>query len=76
MYHIDQWKNKGLLPKNINLEKSSSLLKSILKVYEIYQNKTKDLNAFDFGDLILFSVKLLKSTKISQSYITKILNTF
>ena len=53
MYHIDQWKNKGLLPKNINLEKSSSLLKSILKVYEIYQNKTKDLNAVDFGDLIL-----------------------
>ena len=64
---------QGLLPKNINLEKSSSLLKSILKVYEIYQNKTKDLNTFDFGDLILFSVKLLKSTKryrraISQKF--------
>ena len=64
MYHIDQWKNKGLLPKNVKLEKSSSILKSILKVYEIYQDKTKDLNAFDFGDLILFCVKLLRSTKI------------
>ena len=60
MYHIDQWKNKGLLPKNINLDKSGSILKSILKVYEIYQNKTKDLNAFDFGDLILFCVKLFE----------------
>ena len=36
------------------------IIKSILKVYEIYQNKTKDLNAFDFGDLILFCVKLFE----------------
>ena len=35
-------------------------MKSIQKVYKIYQNKTKDLNAFDFGDLILFSVKLFE----------------
>ena len=40
MYHIDQWKNKGLLPKDVKLEKAGSI-KSILKVYEIYQNKTK-----------------------------------
>ena len=60
LYHIDQWKNKGLLPKDVKLEKSGSIIKSILKVYEIYQNKTKDLNAFDFGDLILFCVKLFE----------------
>ncbi len=60
MYHIDQWKNKGLLPKDIKLEKSGSIMKSILKVYEIYQKKIKDLNAFDFGDLILFCVKLFE----------------
>ena len=60
MYHIDQWKNKGLLPKDIKLEKSGAIIKSILKVYNIYQNKTKDLNAFDFGDLILFCVKLFE----------------
>ncbi len=60
MYHIDQWKNKGLLPKDVKLEKSRSITKSILKVYEIYQKKTKDLNAFDFGDLILFCVKLFE----------------
>ena len=60
MYHIDQWKNKGLLPKDVKLEKSGSIIKSILKVYNIYQNKTKDLNAFDFGDLILFCVKLFE----------------
>jgi len=60
MYHIDQWKNKGFLPKDVKIEKSGSIIKSILKVYEIYQNKTKDLNAFDFGDLILFCVKLFE----------------
>ena len=63
MYHIDQWKNKGLLPKDVKLEKSSSIIKSILKVYEIYQKKTRDLNAFDFGDLILFCVKLFEEHK-------------
>ena len=64
IYHIDQWKNKGFLPKDVKLEKAGSIIKSILKVYEIYQNKIKDLNAFDFGDLILFCVKLLKNIKI------------
>tara|TARA_Y100001935_G_scaffold98599_1_gene81963 strand:- start:1595 stop:3640 length:2046 start_codon:yes stop_codon:yes gene_type:complete len=63
MYHIDQWKNKGLLPKDVILEKSGLMVKSILKVYEIYQDKTKDLNAFDFGDLILFCVKLFEEHK-------------
>ena len=63
LYHIDQWKNKGLMPKDVKLERTSSILKSILKVYEIYQNKTKDLNAFDFGDLILFCVKLFEDHK-------------
>ena len=63
MYHIDQWKNKGFLPEDVRIEKSSTIIKSILKVYKIYQTKTKDLNAFDFGDLILFSVKLFEEHK-------------
>ena len=60
MYHIDQWKNKGLLPSDVNLKESGSIIKSIHKVYETYQKKVKDLNAFDFGDLILFCVKLFE----------------
>ena len=63
LYHIDQWKNKGLLPKDVKLNKPGSIIKSILKVYKIYQSKTKDLNAFDFGDLILFCVKLFEENK-------------
>jgi DNA helicase-2/ATP-dependent DNA helicase PcrA len=60
MHHIDQWKNKGMLPKNVKIEKNNFSIKAILKVYEIYQGKTKDLNAYDFGDLILFCVKLFE----------------
>ena len=29
LYHIDQWKNKGLLPKDVKPEKSGSIIKSI-----------------------------------------------
>ena len=69
MYHIDQWKNKGLLPKDVKENKLGTVIKSILKVYQIYQSKTKDLNAFDFGDLILFSVKLFEDHRdIRQIY--------
>jgi len=63
MYHIDKWKNKGLLPDDVKTTKSSSIEKSILKVYRIYQGKTIDLNACDFGDLILYSVKLFEEHK-------------
>jgi len=60
MYHIDRWKNKGLLPKDVKVDNKSSIEKTILSVYEIYQNKIKDLNACDFGDLILYCVKLFE----------------
>ena len=63
MYHIDQWKNKGLLPEDVKLDKSGAIIKSILMVYKIFKKKTKDLNAFDFGDLILFCVKLFEQHK-------------
>ena len=40
IYHIDQWKNKGLLPSDVKIEKKL-IISSILKVYKIYQEKTK-----------------------------------
>ena len=58
---IDRWKNRGLLPDDVKLDKSKSLENTIKKIYHVYQNKIKDLNAFDFGDLILFCVKLFEN---------------
>jgi DNA helicase-2/ATP-dependent DNA helicase PcrA len=58
---IDKWKNKGLLPEDIKEEQFTGLEKSIFKVYKIYQSKIRDLNACDFGDLILYCVKLFEN---------------
>ena len=58
---IDRWKNKGLLPEDIKEDKFTGLEKSIFKIYRIYQSKIRDLNACDFGDLILYCVKLFEN---------------
>ncbi len=57
---IDRWKNKGFLPDEVKLTKKDIFENQILKVYKIYQNKIIDLNACDFGDLILYCVKLFE----------------
>jgi DNA helicase-2/ATP-dependent DNA helicase PcrA len=67
---IDRWKNKGLLPEDIKEEKLTGLEKSVFKVYKIYQSKIRDLNVCDFGDLILYCVKLFEN----NSDIKKIYN--
>ncbi len=66
---IDRWKNKGFLPDEVILKKKNIFENQILKVYKIYQNKIKDLNACDFGDLILYCVKLFeKNLDIKNIY--------
>jgi len=66
---IDKWKNKGLLPEDVKEEKFTGLERSIFKVYKIYQSKIRDLNACDFGDLILYCVKLFENNSdIRQIY--------
>ena len=66
---IDNWKNKGLMYNEIKVKQSNSLESQILKVYSIYQKKTQDLNAMDFGDLILFTVKLFQNNSdIAEIY--------
>ena len=66
---IDQWKNKGLLPDEVKLSKKHIFENQILKVYKIYQAKIRDLNSCDFGDLILYCVKLFeKNSDIRKIY--------
>ncbi len=60
---IDNWKNKGLLPKNVSTKKEGKLEKAILNVYKIYQEKILALNACDFGDLILHCVSIFENKK-------------
>ena len=57
---IDKWKNKGLLPNEVIINPKDIYEKTILPVYKIYQQKLVDLNACDFGDLILHVVKIFE----------------
>jgi len=58
---INQWKNKGLLPKNVVAKKGIPLEKAILNVYKFYQERLKILNSCDFGDLILLCVTMFEN---------------
>ena len=59
-FHIDQWKNKALLPDQVKLKNQDFNLTNALKVYKIYQNRLLVMNCVDFGDLILHVVTILK----------------
>ncbi|MDC2997692.1 UvrD-helicase domain-containing protein [Candidatus Pelagibacter sp.] len=67
--NIDKWKNKGMYPHEVKINHKDIYEKIILPVYKIYQQKLTELNACDFGDLILHSVKILeKNNDIRQIY--------
>ena len=58
---INQWKNKGFLPKDVVTKKGLPLEKAILNVYKFYQERLKILNSCDFGDLILLCVTMFEN---------------
>ena len=66
---IDRWKNKGLYPGEVIINKKDIYEKTVLPLYKIYQQKLLDLNVCDFGDLILHTVKILeKNLDIRKIY--------
>ena len=58
---INQWKNKGLLPKDVVTKRGIPLERAILNVYKFYQERLKILNSCDFGDLILLCVTMFEN---------------
>jgi len=58
---INQWKNKGMLPKDVIIKKGIPLEKAILNVYKFYQDRLKILNTCDFGDLLLLCVNMFEN---------------
>jgi DNA helicase-2/ATP-dependent DNA helicase PcrA len=60
---IDRWKNKGFYPDEVLINKNDIYERTILPLYKIYQQKLLDLNACDFGDLILHVVKILEKNQ-------------
>ena len=60
---IDRWKNKGFYPDEVVINKNDIFERTVLPLYKIYQHKLLDLNACDFGDLILHVVKILEKNQ-------------
>ena len=66
---INKWKNLGWYPDDVVLKNNEKIEKNLLKIYKIYQYKLIDLNACDFGDLILHCVSLFeKNQDINEMY--------
>src|SRR3546814_19610573 len=59
---IDQWKNKGLTPTDIDAGESERYANGRGgELYAQYQQRLKTLNACDFGDLLLHMLVILKT---------------
>ncbi|MCH9781017.1 MAG: UvrD-helicase domain-containing protein [Alphaproteobacteria bacterium] len=54
---IDGWKNDALFPEDVHSAKADAF--SFEQAYAAYQKRLLSLNAMDFGDLILFVIRLL-----------------
>lgn len=59
---IDEWKNKGLVPADIDAGESERFANGRGgELYQQYQDRLKAVNACDFGDLLLHMLVILKT---------------
>ena len=73
-YFINQCKNQGLFPNDIEIDKDSPFNKNLQIIYLIYQEKMKENNSLDFGDLLLLTYKLFNKHDDVLSYYQHIFN--
>ena len=58
---IDGWKNRGLTPEQVPAGEAAVFANGKgLKLYKAFQERLKILNAADFGDLLLESIRLFR----------------
>ncbi|WP_455481602.1 ATP-dependent helicase [Bartonella sp. B35(2025)] len=58
---IDSWKNQGLSPEHISKSDDHSFGNGMgRELYRNYQDRLKNLNACDFGDLLLHSISIFQ----------------
>jgi DNA helicase-2/ATP-dependent DNA helicase PcrA len=58
---IDGWKNKALTPQNIPVSEAGAYDQKAVPLYAAYQQRLKDLNAVDFGDILLHMVVIFQN---------------
>ncbi|WP_420862995.1 ATP-dependent helicase [Algirhabdus cladophorae] len=57
---IDNWKNRALTPENVPVADSSAFDGKAVDLYAQYQRRMLELNACDFGDLLLHIVTIFQ----------------
>ncbi|MBI1274041.1 MAG: AAA family ATPase [Alphaproteobacteria bacterium] len=57
---IERWKDRGLPPERVNEKPGEMANGKILKIYHLYQERLRTLNACDFGDLMMHQLTLLQ----------------
>ena len=57
---IESWKNRAITPDKIPQSEINVFNGKAGKLYSLYQNRLKILNAVDFGDLLLHSLNIFK----------------
>ena len=58
---IDGWKNRALVPEKVPVSDASAFNHRGTEIYAQYQARLKELNATDFGDLLLHMVTIFQS---------------
>ncbi|MGI3170760.1 ATP-dependent helicase [Pseudooceanicola sp. C21-150M6] len=66
---IDHWKNRAWTPENVPSSEASAFNNRGTELYDQYQTRLRELNAVDFGDLLLHVVTIFqKHPDILQQY--------
>ena len=66
---IDNWKNRALTPENVPVADSSAFDGKGVDLYAQYQRRLLELNACDFGDLLLHIVTIFqKNQDVLEQY--------
>ena len=67
--HISQAKNHMLDPQEVYLQSADPKTERVAHIYEIYRKELLKANALDFDDLLLETVRLLKSSsEVRENY--------
>jgi DNA helicase-2/ATP-dependent DNA helicase PcrA len=60
---IEQAKNEAILPEQMAAAATSTRERTIAELYRLYQQRLRETNAMDFGDLILLAYRLFETDR-------------
>ena len=62
LYYINRFKDRAIIPENVAANEAEHFaLGKLNKLYTEYQNRLKNFNAMDFGDLLLNNIQLFNN---------------